>query len=395
MDGYNQFCYTPVLLSSSRPSPRVNSTFTVWSSGDFEPCFESLVVTTGSSALFGITSALYAGSLHTKLRRKRRPPVLLIRALLGLCVVLAFTVQLVGSFWLSPWRPYSTLLSEAVTVLSWTVHLVCVWTMTFSIRQSGRGPLTLHCAWFLTLLASVFKLHTVISWNVDDSKYKQFSSTVGDAYFSLTSQVTTYVYFAIQVLYLLTLPFSVPMVTGDNVVVSGRKPYLTTQFEDSEEQSVSQHLLSSEWAGPTHTGYGSIETGTSGSHDLKIASEDGANLVSLLTFWWVGPLMKRGSLGLLRTPEDLPPLPSSLDTQAVRDVFRHATLESQRKGADGGSRWRLVRELNASFGLHYYPLGALKLLADLLGFAGPLLLHQLVAFMENGTVSVWRYHSVS
>ena len=42
--------------------------------------------------------------------------------------------------------------------------------------------------------------------------------------------------------------------------------------------------------------------------------------------------------------------------------------------------------LNKAVGWHFYPLGILKLLADMLGFAGPLLLHALVAFMENRTV---------
>lgn len=42
------------------------------------------------------------------------------------------------------------------------------------------------------------------------------------------------------------------------------------------------------------------------------------------------------------------------------------------------------------FGVWYYCLGVLKLLADLLGFAGPLLLHELVDFVDSPSEDAWR-----
>ena len=48
----------------------------------------------------------------------------------------------------------------------------------------------------------------------------------------------------------------------------------------------------------------------------------------------------------------------------------------------------LFSAINSAFGWHYYPLGLLKLTTDLLGFSGPLLLYQLVSFIENKKVSV-------
>ena len=39
--------------------------------------------------------------------------------------------------------------------------------------------------------------------------------------------------------------------------------------------------------------------------------------------------------------------------------------------------------MNKTFGLEYYSLGILKLLADLSGFAGPVLLNLLVSYIEN------------
>ena len=55
-------------------------------------------------------------------------------------------------------------------------------------------------------------------------------------------------------------------------------------------------------------------------------------------------------------------------------------------GLEGGEAESIFWSLNKAFGLHFYLLGVLKLLADMIGFAGPLLLHALVSFMENRTV---------
>ena len=46
----------------------------------------------------------------------------------------------------------------------------------------------------------------------------------------------------------------------------------------------------------------------------------------------------------------------------------------------------LLSALHHSFGIQYYCIGLLKLLGDALSFAGPLLLHALVSFMENKRV---------
>jgi hypothetical protein len=43
----------------------------------------------------------------------------------------------------------------------------------------------------------------------------------------------------------------------------------------------------------------------------------------------------------------------------------------------------LFSAFNRAFGWHYYPLGLIKFTTDLLGFSGPLLLYQLVSFIEN------------
>lgn len=46
-------------------------------------------------------------------------------------------------------------------------------------------------------------------------------------------------------------------------------------------------------------------------------------------------------------------------------------------------KYSLLRVLHKCFGVQFYSIGVLKLVGDGLGFAGPLLLHELVTFIEN------------
>ena len=390
-------------------------------------------------------------------------------------------IEFVAAFWIVKARPYAILLAEVVVVVSWCVHLWCVMVLGSSIKHSGRGPIMLNSMWFVTVAGTAVHLRTIIRWNTNPDAYRYLTDDYGTAYFTLLLQVTTYVHLGLQCLYAVTLLFRVKPVAGHNIKLPRNFSRLlesgSTQYsEEDEDESVRRRLISSEWKPDSSAQYGSIQIPGENLSKLE-ASEDGSNLLSLLTFWWVQPLMKRGAVGLLQRPEDLLQLPESLRTARVREQFqnsldryRHhlgrtyegnktddrghqagatptqvttsenaldvdvnmesgsedvsmampfsdeATLltsftRSVKKGKQsdhrtdpGGepktSRHRehdhtpsqdsgmsLVWGLNRAFGCHFYPLGLLKLAADILGFAGPLLLHALVAFMENRTVS--------
>ena len=491
MDGMLDFCYRPLKHASSATySVPTNASFKVWYHGDFGPCFEYLILVAALNALFGLASGLYAGLKHTTLKRKRRPLILLARAFVSICVVVSTLVELVTAFWVATERPLAVLLSEIVIIVSWSVHLLYLMVLSYSIRHSGRGPLMLNSLWFLTLVGTVFRFRTVVRWNTHPSDYHYFTLLDGDAYFNLLLRVITYIHFGLQCVYAITLVFKVESVTGDNIRIPvrlGRKRNIdagSTQYSDDEEdQLVSSDLK----ANSNSFQYGSISTPVSSSESVlrrrtvdpsKLeASEDGANIFSLLSFWWVQPLMERGALGLLEKPEDLPQLPKSLKTATVREQFQsalekyrrpqpqlqtlpktvapsirvahpperhtshldsdnercdscssnfvetesshaevavmtdsstllhsftHSTKDkrSRNLGSQGDTAGTTCRSdsspaislfwsLNRAFGYHYYPLGLLKLTADVLGFAGPLLLHALVAFIENRKVRVY------
>lgn len=46
----------------------------------------------------------------------------------------------------------------------------------------------------------------------------------------------------------------------------------------------------------------------------------------------------------------------------------------------------LLRALHTCFALQFYSIGILKLISDMAGFAGPLLLNRLVAFVQDESI---------
>ena len=425
-----RLCYYPLLHGSFNSSTKLllDVTINVWYHRDFGLCFEYLIFLAFLGAVFGVVSAFYAGIKHTKYKRKRKAVVLVVRGLISFCTLVAFLVDFMASFWLSPGRPYSVTLSIVVIVIAWILHLFYIWVLSCSVHHYGRGPINLNAVWILLFVGTILQLRTTIRWKLHPKLYQRSSLPIEEAYFSKLSCVTVYVVFGLQCLYGLTLFFKVSHVTGDNVKMY--PPFHASlnrdksQWSDDAESSVRQHLISSEWkTDHVSTTYGSLtasyDSGLTRDFDLgKLdASEDNANPLSLLSFWWVGPLMRRGAFGLLQKPEDLLQLPKSLATMKLRQRFQRirgisdhdsdhvvigheATKESKSKSRSEGDTCvepearklpSLFHSLNRAFGLHYYPLGILKLMSDMLGFAGPLLLHALVSFMENKTVSEHAY----
>lgn len=217
-DSVNETSYPKYVLSSNFTS------FTVWNSGDFGLCFEYIVFLTSSAALFGLTSAVFAGLKHTKIHRRRIPFILAVRMLLCLLTVINSLVELIAGFWLARERPYSVLLSEAVIILSWTMHIICIYVLSRSINHYGRGPLTLNTAWFMAFVGCVVHLQTVLRWDYhhDNYIYKFVlpDNIVQEAYFSPLVRITSYVHFGLQCLYALTLIIKVNQVTGQRLTTT-------------------------------------------------------------------------------------------------------------------------------------------------------------------------------
>lgn len=99
------------------------------------------------------------------------------------------------------------------------------------------------------------------------------------------------------------------------------------------------------------------------------AAQDDAPLLSRLLFYWVNPLIDKGISGHLKKIDDLFDLPESLTISNISERLQNAIDDSS----------SLFKALHRSFGFEFYAIGILRFIADMSGFAGPLLLGALIS----------------
>ena len=414
-----------------------NGPFIWWGKADLGLCLQNVALVSATSLMFAMASGFYCTWMRTSLRRRRPSIVLIIRMIISLALALnSLTELIITLFQDSEQRLNSTILSASLLTLSWLTHTLCVFVLTSSIAYWGHGPYLLNILWFLTGISSCFQFRTYLRWHGHPGYYKPYEQV----YFHTWYEACVYINFSLQCLYGLTLLVPVQKVNSYDDV---KLPHISQQ----EGQEMRRNLLTSDSFSLVTEEFGSygaiaLNNNPTTTSTLREAQEDGANILSQLFFYWVNPLMVKGSVGRLQKPEDLPLLPKSLNTEKIRNRFHnilfgtvrdsspsnpsvkmmasasqegsyHVYSEksniqdstSSHKQQDDDDRYSLYsnisvlqssgtgqpttlfRALNKAFGLHYYPLGILKLLNDLLGFAGPLLLHALVSYMENNNVS--------
>ena len=175
------------------------------------------------------------------------------------------------------------------------------------------------------------------------------------------------------------------------------------------------------------TNYRSI----SQTREATKVAEENVNCLSWLTFHWVQHILAKGARRSLQGASDVFMLPVRLSTGLLfmkfttiltgkcdrklsnklnRSLSSNISLSSnsvsmvpdvafsrqhaprtvplehgESKIEHGESKITLFKALNKAFGWEYYLLGILKLLADIFGFAGPILLNLLVTYMESNT----------
>lgn len=412
-----------------------NTSFVWWGKADFGLCLQNVALVSVTSLLFAMASGFYCTWMRTSLQRRRRSAVLIVRMIISVALALNSVTGLIVSLFQAP-GPDSTILSASLLIIAWLTHALCTFIFTSSIAYYGHGPYLLNTLWFLTGISSCFQFRTYLRHHSHPGYYKPYEIV----YFHIWFEVCVYVNFSLQCLYGATLLVPVPKVEGHHDI---KLP----DSSEQEGQELRRNLLTSDSfsvVSDEFSSYGaiSLDNRDATTSTLREAQEDRANILSHLFFYWVNPLMVKGSLGRLQKPEDLPPLPKSLNTEKLRNRFHKilfgtvrdvrppnplvkmttpttkensyqvysekSTIQdtsSHKQQDDEDDRFSLysnmsalqsnatgrpttlLMALNKAFGLHYYSLGIVKLLNDLLGFAGPLLLHALVSYMENNNVS--------
>ena len=417
MGSWYVYCFDDILSHSVEDQDVVYSNQTL--ANGTALCLQQAFFPTAAHAVLAVCSAAYAGAKHSTVRPRKLSWVLIARIVLSLLLLVNSLFVFFASFWLAGNRSYAQLLFEIVEAFSWLVHILCLSVICLCVVRMGFGPLLLHFSWLLTLVTATFQFKNIVEFVTGRSSTGQ-SDPDFQGYFSLLMQVTVYVRFGLQCLYLITVPL--PLCSQWKTGLLCRKEHTAINVATDSQPLLkgfqpSNHVISSH----AIRGYGSLRRYHPRQHSLE-ALEDKASWLSRLTFWWLEPLMRKGSLGLLQRPDDLPHLPHSLQTAVLRDKFQELSKKqnhqplvdsldveveiiSRPRGASAFSscpssrrrrrsstsqaasiRPSLFSILNQAFGLHYYPLGVLKLTSDCLGFAGPLLLHALVKFMEEKTV---------
>ncbi|CAH1791548.1 unnamed protein product [Owenia fusiformis] len=347
---------------------------TVWTDNDFGHCFEQLAFVCSTHIILAIISAYYLAQRNYRIILHNPPMSFILEmrfTVSGLLFLAPVIESLLTSLWLKQRMSMVDIVTCIVCALSWILHFGFVRRLRKLYHLSLRGPLSLIVAYLFTAAAIGIKLRTVILQALDENPH-----------LTKVKEYTTYITGGLHLIYLLTL-------------VPGKRNSVLNSYDIDTvgiNADVGDPLLSSS---VQQNFYGGV---TRPSPHLG-NGEDGSNFLSKLSFWWVQPLVMKGSREKLSSPDDLFILPNKLNTRSIDMKFSSKLEKIQNEEqmdsdtsnsanpditfSDGKKRRSFLKALHKTFGCEYYLLGVLKLLADGLGFAGPLLLNLLISYMEN------------
>lgn len=336
--------------------------FTAWDTKklNFGLCFQKAVIVVPVFALFAVTSSYYIGrQSEWVVRRRKQMAIIHFRIVFTILSLLLAVLQPLLFFYVGHSKLFWVDgLVVGVQTVSWLLHLGYLSSLKTRLSVGTRGPSAVIFAWLLTFLCTVNFART--TWYNANGTSKLVEHIV--RYMALTQM-------CVQILYLFTL---FPKGSG------GVSQYQELHREANEttplmETSYNDYSGFHEAADPYHLGI----------------AEERVNMLSYLTFHWVTDLMVKGSLGHLRTQDDLHDLPLQMHTDVIAQKVHKTMMLSQPLPSDESEgphqhrKYSFFRVLHKCFGLQFYSIGLLKFSGDALGFAGPLLLHELVTFIEN------------
>ncbi|XP_070569620.1 ATP-binding cassette sub-family C member 10-like [Ptychodera flava] len=364
----------------------------VWNDKDFSQCFTDLVFICITHVLFAICSAYHLGNRVRQISRirpsRRYLAVLICRIAVSLSIALVSILDIVLELLVKnkPKLEIIDYVTNSVVFVTWILHAVAIWSFRFQLINKGRGPISLILTWFLTNIGTAVQLRTVIL-------HFKNGSTATDHHYDVKTG-TILASGCLQIVYLISL---LPPVKAPLSEIRLLDPASVRSINE-ESQEISTSPL--------------LQTSSADSQPLGVA-EDGSSCLSKMCYYWVQPLMLKGSKGHLRSYHDLFHLPRTLRTDYVSGMFikvvnKHKkkrinrqesvpdSVQKENQSDDTEVRYyetdskddkdvTLLRALHKTFGLKFYSLGFLKLFSDSLTFAGPIFLNALVSFMENQT----------
>ncbi|XP_041988661.1 ATP-binding cassette sub-family C member 10 [Aricia agestis] len=348
---------------------------------DFSMCFQELFLHVPVYFIFAISSSYYIGLRRNwVIREKTQERAIMFRSFAVLALVFTPIIQI----YVLLTNNKSALVpidyfSAGACSLCWVAHFSYVLVLKHRLGQSARGPIFQLLLWGVTVILNVIALRS----NIISGE-------------SLSFEVANLCFHAVY--FLTLLPSS-----------------------DSRPTYYSQCLVGSQHR---HNEYTPLLPGI--DEDVLGTAMQDANIFSKIAFCWVNPLLKKGYENKLNDLEELFDLPpqyrcsyvgARIDRALIGNVDNyqqfaevpHEPFIGSGYGATGETRPEnistpvtptsrvlvrpqrrqnvsLLRALHTCFGFQFYAIGLLKLVSDMAGFAGPMLLNKLVIFVEDTSI---------
>ncbi|XP_051957113.1 ATP-binding cassette sub-family C member 10-like isoform X3 [Xyrauchen texanus] len=370
--GGNTGVFGPSELISELCHTNLDNPFPAWQNGTISPCLNQLLLGSLSHAVVAIISVCYISVPRLSHIVSSLPIGWGLRAASTLLLALLFIGDLVLVLELQAPDIYLDVLADGCGVLAWLVHFGAVLALLRSMYRRTRGPVVLPVVVILSIPNLVF---------------------------TLTANIQEKIYFGVlEPLQVVRLAFTVTRAFLVLVYLLGYTfPCYRTQRDllSCNAEDVAPLVVSELDGGLT-------------------VAEEGCSWLSRFLYLWLNPLLRQGKRGELERPCDVFQLPYRLRTKAVtlrfhqcwqkclnqsglerserqdrlsrENLQENSWSEAQPERISDDERQqdvKLLQVLHKAFGLRYYLLGMLKLVASMLAFAGPLLLSGLVGFMET------------
>ncbi|XP_067010232.2 ATP-binding cassette sub-family C member 10 [Anabrus simplex] len=369
--------------------------FKLWSGKEHNLglCFQELCLRMPVLVLLSLVSAYYCGRKSSYVvRNEQRVWYLFFRKLATSMLAAIPVIRICVAISTVPSSLYAVdYLVSVAECFTWSVHLCYIFTMKHHLVSHQRGSVFIYILWILTFVMEVISLRTYYT------SYRSLPDSAAQYMAILYGCSISAVVF--QSIYAITLLSS--GMHGDS------EAYHDASLQSSERQS----LLGS----PRVNSYSRFREERDPLY-LGMAME-GVSFTSKLFFFWVSPLMEKGMKRKLEQPDDLYDLPINLtppylcnQLEQAMGSFRKRRYREDRKvewyGSINGSTGEqdvpdvtyrtkeysrpvsLLRALHSCFGAQFYGIGILKLIADIAGFFGPILLHRLVTFIETKSEAI-------
>ncbi|KAH6942211.1 hypothetical protein HPB50_001780 [Hyalomma asiaticum] len=328
-----------------------DGTLVIWEGNHLSRCFLDFLGS-GVHILVAVISVYYAGIRQIALRRDHQLVHLLpstwrthLRKLCC-CILLLHPVifLVISQLILSELMAPSTIFNVGVVILTWTVHFFYLQTLTNPLPRHRRfvGEVPIIFTVTTSGLCATFRVSALLSLSeLDHGSELSFNA---DLYSNIASALACAFYLTAAIHCSSTAAETPPRTSGRDSPSSVQSYVRLLEADDDVRQ---------------------------------LGTAEDTNFFSLLTFWWVGRLMRRGYRGHIQEPDDLHDLPVSLrPEEVVQGLYRKVNTSE--------SLPTLLVLFHRCVGKQYYAIGVLKFLADVLSFASPILLNRLVMFLEEG-----------